>query len=91
MRVIVIPIVVDVLGMVFKELERGFEQMEIGGRIETILTSALLKSARILRRVLETWGDLLSLRFSESPSADAGVKDATVNKLTQVAKEKIFS
>ena len=31
--------------------------------VETIQTTALLKTVRILRRVLETWGDLLSLIF----------------------------
>ena len=35
----------------------------IGGRVETIQTTALLRTARILRRVLETWGDLLSLKL----------------------------
>ena len=37
--------------------------MEVGRRVETIQTTALLRTARILRRVLETWGDLLSLRL----------------------------
>ena len=32
-------------------------------RMEMIQTSALLKSARILRRVLETWGNWLSLKL----------------------------
>ena len=32
-----------------------------GGQCETIQTTALLRSARILGRVLETWGNLLSL------------------------------
>ena len=36
------------------------EDLEVGGRVETIQTIALLKKPRILRRVLETWGDLLS-------------------------------
>ena len=31
--------------------------------METTQTTALLRSARILRRVLETWGDLLSLKL----------------------------
>ena len=34
-----------------------------GGRVETIQTTALLRTAKILRRVLETWGDLLSLKL----------------------------
>ena len=35
------------------------EELEIRGRIETIQITALLRSARILRSVLETLGDLL--------------------------------
>ena len=35
----------------------------MGCRLETIQTTALLRSARILKRVLETRGDLLSLRL----------------------------
>ena len=45
--------------------------MEIRGWVENIQTTALLKSARILRRVLETWGDP-----SERPSANADVKNS---------------
>ena len=58
MRVAVIPIVVGGLGTVPKGLERGLRLLEIVERIETIQTIALLKSAWILRKVLETWGDL---------------------------------
>ena len=39
------------------------EDLEIGGRVETIQTTTWLRTARILRRVLETWGDLLSLKL----------------------------
>ena len=46
-----------------KDLENKLEKVEIKGRIETIQTTVLLKSARILRRVLEIWGDLLSPRL----------------------------
>ena len=31
--------------------------------VETIQTTALLRTARILRRIMETWGDLLSLKL----------------------------
>ena len=48
MSVTVIPIVIDALGTVPKGLVRGLEELEIGGRIETILTTVLLKSTRIL-------------------------------------------
>ena len=46
-----------------KGLIRGQEKLEIGGRIETTQTTALLRSARILRRVPETIEDLLSLKL----------------------------
>ena len=38
--------------------------MEIRGRFETTQSTTLLKSLRILRRVLETRGNLLPLRYS---------------------------
>ena len=54
MLVTVIIIVVNTFETVPKGLERGLEQLEIGGTIETIQTKALLMLASILRRVLET-------------------------------------
>ena len=42
--------------------------MDIRGGIETIQTTALLKSARILRKVLETWEDLLSDSSERAPA-----------------------
>ena len=49
MRITVIPVVIGTLGTIPKGLEKGLEALEIVGRIETIRTTALLKSARILR------------------------------------------
>ena len=63
MKVTFIPIVIGAFGVVTKSLIKGLEDMEITGLVETIQTTALLRSARILRSVLETWGDLLSLKF----------------------------
>ena len=63
MKVTIMPIVIGALGTVTKGLLKGLEDLEVGGRIETIQTTALLGTARILRRVLETWGDLLSLKL----------------------------
>ena len=63
MKVTNVPIVIGVFGTVFKGLLKGLEDLEVGGRVETIQTTALLKTVRILRRVLETWGDLLSLKL----------------------------
>ena len=46
-----------------KGLLKGLEDLEVGGRVETIQMTALLRTVRILRRVLETWRDLLSLKL----------------------------
>ena len=63
MKVTIIPIVIGAFGTITKGLLKGLEDLKVGGRVETIQTTALLKTARILRRVLETWGDLLSLKL----------------------------
>ena len=63
MKVTIVPIVIDALGIITKGLLKGLEDLEVGGRVETIQTTALLRMARILRRVLETWGDLLSFKL----------------------------
>ena len=63
MKVTIVPIVIGALGTVTKGLLKGLEDLEVGGRVETIQTTALLRTARILRKVLETWGDSLSLRL----------------------------
>ena len=54
MQVTIIPIVIDVFGTVTKGLVKGLEDLEVDGRVETIQTIALLRTARILWRVLET-------------------------------------
>ena len=54
MKVIIIPIVIGVLGTVTKGLLKGLAELEVDGRVETIQTTTLLRTARILRRVLET-------------------------------------
>ena len=63
MKVTIIPIVIGAFGTVTKGLLKGLEDLEVGGQVETIQTTALLRTARILRWVLETWGDLLSLKL----------------------------
>ena len=63
MQVTIIPIVIGAFGTITKGLLKGLEDLEVGGRVETIQTTALLRTVRILRRVLATWGDLLSLRL----------------------------
>ena len=54
MQVTIIPIVIGAFGTVTKGLLKGLEDLEVGGRVETIQMTALLRTARILRRVLET-------------------------------------
>ena len=54
MKVTIVPIVIGALGTVTKGLSKGLEDLEVGGQVETIQTTALLRTARILRRVLET-------------------------------------
>ena len=52
------------IGTVTKGLVQGLDDLEIRWRVETIqYIVALLRSAGILRRVPETWGDLLSLKL----------------------------
>ena len=63
MNVTIIPIVIGAFGTVSKRLLKGLEDLDVGRRVETIQTTTLLRTARMMRRVLETWGDLLSLRL----------------------------
>ena len=46
-----------------KELVKDQEDLEIREGVDTIQTTALMRLARILRGVLETWEDLLSLKL----------------------------
>ncbi len=54
MKMTVMPIVNGELGTAFKGLKRGLEELESIGRAVTIQTTALLRSATIPRRVMET-------------------------------------
>ena len=63
MKVTIIPIVIGAFDTVTKRFLKGLEDLEVGGRVETIQTITLLRTARILRRVLDTWDDLLLLKL----------------------------
>ena len=54
MKVTIIPIVIGVFATVTKGLLKGLEDLEVGRRVETTQTTESLRTARILRRVLET-------------------------------------
>ena len=57
----VILIVISALGTVTKGLIQGLENLEIRERVETIQTTALLRSDRILRR----WR--LAVTYTQTP------------------------
>ena len=62
-KLAIIPIEIGSFGTVIKGLVQGLEDAGITGWVETLQTTALLTSARILRSVLETRGNLLSLKL----------------------------
>ena len=72
-KVTIVPITIGVFGTITKWLLKGLEDLEVGGRVETIHMTALLRTARILRRVLET---CCHSNFSEKPSANTDVKNS---------------
>ena len=63
MKMTVIPIVIGAIGRVTKRLVKELEVLKIRGQVVTIQTTALLRSAKVLKRVLVTWRDLLSLKL----------------------------
>ena len=77
-KVTVAPIVIGALGTVTKGLVQGQEDLKIRGRGRLLQTTALLRLARILRRILETCCHSDS---SERPSADTGEKNSHKSKI----------
>ena len=69
------PIMVGALGTIPKLLMKRLEDLEIRGQVQTIATTALLRLARILRRILETWGTSCQSNSSEKPQALADVEN----------------
>ena len=63
MKLRVVPVVIGTLCTVINGIGTGTGGIRIKRRAETIQTTALLRSTRIIIRVLEIWGDLLSLRI----------------------------
>ena len=76
MKVTVIPIISGALGTTPKGLVRGLEELEIRRRAEAIQITALLRPARILRRVLGLEKTCYHLDSSKKPSGEAGVKNS---------------
>ena len=76
MQVTIIPIVIGAFGTVTKGLLKGLEDLEVGRWVETIQTTTLLRTARILKkswRFEETCCHSIS---SEKPSANADLKNS---------------
>ena len=63
MKVTIVPILIGAFGTITQGLLNGLEDLEVGEWLETIQMTALLRMVRIPRRILETWVDLLSLKF----------------------------
>ena len=63
MKVTIIPIVIGAFGTVTKGLLKGLEDLEVGGRVGTIQTTALLKTEK-------SPGDLRRLAVTQSPVKD---------------------
>ena len=79
MKVTVTEFVIDALGALIKGLVQGLDNLEVRGWVKTIQTIALLRSARILRIVLETWGNFCHSNSTEKPSTNTGVKNSQNN------------
>ena len=54
MKVAIIPVVTGAVDTITKGLLKGLEDLEIKRRVKTIQTTTLLRTTRILRRVLKT-------------------------------------
>ena len=52
MKVTIVTIVIGAFGTITKGLLKGLENSKVGGQVETIQMTALLRTARIPRRVL---------------------------------------
>ena len=74
MKGTVIPVVIGSFGTIPQGLEKGLKNLEIKGQVETILITALLWLARILRKILGTWRDFLSLKLKGKNFSEYGLK-----------------
>ena len=70
----IVPIVIAAFDTITKGLLKGLEDLEVGGRVETIQVTALLRTARILKRVLEE--TCCHSNSSEKPSGNTDVKNS---------------
>ena len=71
MKVTIVPIVIGAFGTITKGLFRGLEDLEVGGREET-----LLRTARILNESWRLEETCCHSNSSEKPSANTDVKNS---------------
>ena len=76
-KVTVISVVTGALNAVIKGLVHGQKEFEMSGQVKIIKTTALLISAKILRRVLRSWRDSSSWRNSLSVGLRNELKSTT--------------
>ena len=76
MKVTIIPIIIGALVTLNEGLLKGMEVLEITRRMATIQITVLLRTARILKRVLETKETYCHSNSSEKPSANADLKNS---------------
>ena len=75
MKVTIIPIVDGAFGTVTKGLLKGLEDLEFEGQVTIIQTIVLLKTARLLRRVLGLEETCYHSNSWERPSAKTDGKN----------------
>ena len=78
MQVTIIPNVIGAFGTLTKGLLKGLEDLEVGRRMETIQTTELLRTARILRKSWRHEETCCHSYSSEKPSANADVKSSII-------------
>ena len=73
MKVTIILIVIGGFGTVTKGLLKGLEDLEVGGRMDTIQTTSIIEDGQNTEK---SPGDLRRLAVTQRPSADADVKNS---------------
>ena len=88
MKVTIVTIAIGAFGTITKRILKGLEDLEVGGWVEIIQMTALLVTARILRRVLETWETCCHSNSSEKPSTYTDVKNCKGEKTDYLISAK---
>ena len=84
MKLTLISSLIGALGTVTKGKVQGLKNLEIRAQEETIQTSALLKSARILKKSWKLKETCDPSDYSEKPSANTGVKNSQRSKILRL-------